>query len=88
VADALSQKPKSVVASLLTTNQNLLRELDALQTEGTLPTHHSQLVALQITSPLVEIIKERKKEGPELMKLSKRVEERKGQEFSLKNKVL
>jgi len=33
VADALSRKPKGVIASSLTTNKNLLRDLDALQIE-------------------------------------------------------
>jgi len=37
VADALSRKPRGMVASLLTTNQHLLRELDALQIEVILP---------------------------------------------------
>jgi len=39
VADALSRKPRGVVASLLPTNPNLLRELDALQIEVILLTN-------------------------------------------------
>jgi len=37
---------------------------------------------------VVDRIKERQKEAPELVKFYKRVEEGKGQEFSLKNEVL
>ena len=36
VADAVNRKPQGVVALLLTTNTNLLRELDALQIENIL----------------------------------------------------
>jgi len=65
-----------------------LRELDALQIEIILLTAQSQLATLQVTSPLIERIKEQKKEDPELVKLSKRAKEGKGKEFSLKNGVL
>jgi len=78
VADALSQKPKGVMASLLTANQNLLRELDALQIEVILAADQSQLVALQVSSPLVETLKKNQKEDLELVKISKKVEEGKG----------
>jgi len=88
VADALSRKPEGVVASLPTTKQNMLREVDALWIDVVLPTDQSQLTALQITLPLVERIKERQKENVELVKLFKRVDEGKVQEFSLKNALL
>jgi len=88
VDDALSRKPKGVVALLLTTNQNLSRELDALGIEVIPLTDPSQLVALQVTSPVVDRIIERQTEDPKLMKLSKKVKEGKGQEFSLTNGVL
>jgi len=77
-ADALSQKPKGVVASLLTTNLYLLRELDALQIGVVLPADLCQLSPLQLTSPVVDRIKECQKEYPELMKFLKKVEEGKG----------
>jgi len=48
------------------------RELDALQIELILLTDYSQLAALQVTSPLVERVKEHQKEDPELVKISKR----------------
>ena len=50
VANALSRKPKGVMAALLTANQNLLRELDALQIEVVLLGERSQLAALHVTS--------------------------------------
>jgi len=77
-----------MLASMLTTNKSLLKELDALQIEVILPGDRSQLAVLQLTSSLVERIKEHQKEDPELAKTSKKVEEGKGQEFSLKNGVL
>ena len=78
VADALIRKPRGVVASLLITNRNMLSGLDALRIEVILPAGQSQLAALQITSYVVDRIKERQKEDPELMKLSKKMEEGKG----------
>ena len=53
MADALSRKPKGMVASLLTVNQHLLRELDALQVEVILPADQCQFVVVQVTSPMV-----------------------------------
>jgi len=41
-----------------------------------------------VTCPVVYRIKEHQKEDPEVMKFSKKVEEGKGQDFSLKNGVL
>jgi len=87
VADALSRKPRDVVSSLLTTNQSFLSELDALQIDVILPAGQSHLVALQVTSHVVDIIKERQKDDPELVKFSKKVEEGKGEDFSLRNGV-
>jgi len=57
VVDALSRKPRGVVASLLTTNQSLLREPDALQIDVILPIGQSQLPTLQVTTPVVDRIK-------------------------------
>ena len=37
VADALSRKPKGMIASLITTNPYLLKELERLQIEGVIP---------------------------------------------------
>jgi len=59
VADALSRKPRDEVALLLATNKHLLEELDALQIEVILSADHTLLAALQVTSPMVDIIKER-----------------------------
>ena len=88
VADALSRKPRDVVSSLLTTNQSFLSELDALQIDVILPAGQSHLVALQVTSQVVDRIKECQKDDLNLVKLSKKVEECKGQKVSLKNGVL
>ena len=66
-----------MVASLLTTNQHLLREL-ALQIDVILSASQSKLAALQVTSPVVARIKERQKDDLKLVKFSKKVEEGKG----------
>jgi len=46
VADALSWKPKGVVASLFTPNPYLLKELERLQVEVILPSEQTHLAAL------------------------------------------
>jgi len=88
VVDTLSQKLRGVVASLLTTNQSLLRKLEALQIDVILPTSQIQLAVLQVTSPVAYRIRERQKDDTELVKFSKREEEGKGQDFSLRSGVL
>jgi len=58
VADALSKKPKGMITSLVTTNLYLLKELEKLQIEIVVPSQQIHLDALQITSSIVERIKE------------------------------
>ena len=58
VADALSRKPKGMIASLLTHNPYLLKELEQVQTEVFLPGEQAHLTALQVTSTIVDKIKE------------------------------
>jgi len=88
VPNALSKKPKSMVASLLTTNSQLLRELEALSVEVVLPADQYQLAALKVTSPVVDKIKECQKDDPKLMKFLKKAKEGKCQDFLLKDGVL
>ena len=88
VADALSRKQRGMIASLLTNNQQLLRELDILQVQVILPADPCQLATLQLTSPVVDRIKERQKDDPELEKLAKKAEEGRGQDFSVKDGAL
>jgi len=57
VADALSRKPKGAVASLITYQPHLLRDLEESQIELILPSQTASLAALDITSSLVERIK-------------------------------
>ena len=77
-----------MVVPLLTTNSRPLRELNALQVAVILPADQYQLAALQVTSPMVDRIKEQQKDDPEQMKLLKKAEEGKGQHFLLKDGVL
>ena len=58
IADALTRKPKGMITSLVTTNLYLLKELEKLQIEIVLPSQQINLAALQITSSIVERIKE------------------------------
>jgi len=46
VADALSRKPKGMVAAILTAKLHLLRELEMLQIEIIFSSEHIQLAAL------------------------------------------
>ena len=75
VSDALSGRHKGVIASLVTTKKSLLRELDALQVKVILSRDRSRLTALQLTSRLVERIKEDQTKDSELTKISKKVKE-------------
>jgi len=75
VADALSMRPKGMVASLFTTNPYLLKELERLQVEVILPSEQTHLVALQIASSIVDKIKEGQQDDPKLVKIIKKVEE-------------
>ena len=56
VVEGLTQKPVGSVACLLTQEKRLLRELDALQIKIVILENQIYLVALHITSPLVEEI--------------------------------
>jgi len=58
IADALSRKPKGMMASLLTRNPYLLKELEQLQVEISLPSEQAHLAALHVTSTIVDKIKE------------------------------
>ena len=75
VADALSRKPKGSVASLITTNPYLLKELERFLVELVSPSQQTLLAALQITSSLVERIKQGQQDDVELRKMMKKVEE-------------
>ena len=75
VSDALSERHKGVIASLVTTRKSLLRELDALQVKVILSRDRSRLTAPQLTSRLVEGIKEDQTKDFELTKISKKVKE-------------
>jgi len=74
VADALSRKPKGVVASLLTGQPCLLKDLEKFQIKLILPTQSASLAALGITSALVEKIKASQGNDPEVAKLMQKVE--------------
>jgi len=59
-----------------------------LQIEIVLPGNQSYLAVLQISSPLLEQIKQQQKDDPELMRIRKGVEKGKNKEFSIQNEVL
>ena len=88
MADALSRKPKEALASSLTGDPHLLRELERLQIEFILPTESAHLAALQATSTLVEKIKTTQESGPKLTKIVQRVKEGAVPDFSLSDEVL
>ena len=88
VANALSRKPKGMIVSLVTTNLYLLKELEKLQIEIVLPSQQIHLTALQITSSIVERIKEGQQDDLELRKMIKKVEEGPIQDFTIKDGVL
>ena len=58
VADALSRNPKGIMASLLSHNPYLLKKLEQLQIQVFLLGEQGHLAALQVTSTIVDRIKE------------------------------
>jgi len=83
VADALSRKPKGIVASLLTGQPHLLRDLEKFQIELILPTQLASLAAIGITSALVERMKASQGNDLELVKLMQEVEKGALPDFSV-----
>jgi len=75
VADALSRKPRGTLAFLASIDPCLLKELEKLQIEVILPRDSASLATLQISSSIVDKIKEGQQKDPELLKLRKKVEE-------------
>ena len=69
VTDALSRKPKGMIACLLTDEPYLLRELEKLQIETIFPSEQISLATLQVTSAIVDKIKARQRDDPELDKI-------------------
>jgi len=88
VADALSRKPKGMIASLLTNESYLLRELEKLQIEIVLPGEQTHLAALQVTSAIVDKIKASQQDDPELVKIIRKVEEGTTPDFIVRDGVL
>jgi len=88
VADALSRKPKGAVASLLTRQPHLLRDLEESQIELIHPTQSTSLAALGITSTLVERIKASQGNDLELVKLMQKVKKGTIPDFSMSKEIL
>jgi len=75
VTDALSRRPNGMIASLLTTYPQLLKELEVLHIEIILSSEQIQLAALQMASSIVDKIKKHQQDDLELVKLVKREKE-------------
>jgi len=88
VANALSRKPRGTLAFLTSIDLYLLKELEKLQIEVVLPGDSAKLATLQISSSIIEKIKEGQLKDPKLVKLSQKVEEGSTPEFTLKEGVL
>jgi len=88
VADALSRRPTGSIASLLSNNPYLLTELEKLQVEAIIPGESSQLAALQLTSSIVERIKEKQQSDAEVKRIVEKIKEGPVQDFILQDGVL
>ena len=88
IANVLSRKPRGALSFLAILSPHLLMKLEKLQIEVLPPGATASLVVLQITSSIVNRIKEGKREDPELLRLSKKVAERSIQDFTLMDGVL
>jgi len=76
------------MASLLTHNPYLLNELEQLQVEVFLPGEQAHLAALQVTSTIVDKIKEGQQGDLEMARMIKKVEEGTIHDFTIKDGVL
>ena len=88
VADALSRKPEGMITSLLTNDAYLLRELEKLQIKIILPSERTHLAVLQVTSAIVDKIKARQRDDPELVKMIQKVEEGTTLDFAVQDRIL
>jgi len=88
VVDALSRKPKGLVASLLIREPHLLKDLEKLQIEILLPGERPQLAALQVTSTIIDKIKAGQRDDPEVSKLIQKVKAGNAPEFSVQYGIL
>ena len=88
VADALRRKPKGMIASLVTNEFYLLKELEKLHIEIILPGEQIHLAALQVTSALVDKIQAGQQDDPELVKIIQKVEEGTTPDFIVQSGIL
>ena len=88
VADALGRKPRGSLAFLASIDPYLLKELEELQIEVRLPGDSASLATLQISSSIVDKIKEGQLKDLELLKLSIKVTKGSTLDFILKEGVL
>jgi len=88
VADALSRKSRSMVASVITDELFLVRELEKLQIEVITPTNRIPLAALQATSTIVEKIKAGQMTDPKCANIKRKIEESATMDFVLQDGIL
>ena len=77
-----------MIASLLTHEFYLLRELQKLQIEIILPGEQTHLAAVQVTSAIVDKIKASQRDDPNLVKIIQKVKEGMAPDFTVQDGVL
>jgi len=88
VADALSRKSRSTIASIITDETFLVKELEKLHIEVIIPGDHGPLAALQATSTIVEKIKAGQMNDPECTDIKRKIEEGATVDFVLQDGIL
>ncbi|KAL3523596.1 hypothetical protein ACH5RR_016430 [Cinchona calisaya] len=83
VADALSRKPTSNMASMLTNQKDILKDLEKLEIEVVAPVTGQVMAALIAQPSLVELIKISQTSDDALMKIKQKVEEGSQQYFHI-----
>ena len=85
VADALSRKSQAVMASSITTQKELLKELEKMGIEFRTYQSNARLSAIEIQPSIIDEIKAAQKEDQYLQAMIKRTEETEKTDFSIKD---
>lgn len=88
MADGLSRKSVTNLATLLTTQKRLLRDLEELQIEVRIQGKEKLLSHLTIQIPLYERIKEAQKRDVHIQQIRDNMEQGKAKEFQLDNDIV
>ena len=88
VADALSRKSSGNLLYALTAQEQLIREMEQLEIEVIPRTEHGMMAALQARPALIDEIKAKQMEDPNLKKIHDEIPEGKRPDFTIRDDVM